>query len=87
MNELMNAKLSVANGFLLNQLGELVHVYNKSMRIYDISKASDAVLKFYWDILCDYYVEIVKPIISVENSKYEAEEIRVTKLVLFAVLD
>ncbi|CAL6033706.1 Valine-tRNA_ligase [Hexamita inflata] len=78
-------KLSLNNKYILNQLAEFVHVYNKSIRMYNIAGAAEGCITFWWEQLCDQYVELVKPILL--DKKADQLIIDQTKLTLFTCLD
>lgn len=54
--------------------------------MYDISTASQSCVTFFWDNLCDIYIEAVKPILT-EKIHGEDELYKITKLMLYTCID
>lgn len=73
------------NRYILNNLANLVYTFNKSMRMYNVSQAAEACISFWWTEFCDNYIELIKPIVM--DKQGTAEEISMTKMVLFTCID
>lgn len=80
------SKLGFVNRFILTKLVQLVYTYNKAMRTYDISTASEGCVTFFWDNLCDIYIEAVKPVLT-EKVYGEGELYKITKFLLYTCID
>ncbi len=55
------AALPVEDRWVLSQLSRCVRAVNESLAAYEISRVVDAIRGFFWDQLCDWYLELVKP--------------------------
>lgn len=77
--------LTLPNGFILSRLASLVHEYNRGMRTYAVAAAAEGCVNFWWDCLCDVFVELAKPAV-LERHGGEAVA-RQTLLVLFVCVD
>ena len=60
-------KLKFADKWILSQLNKLLKEVNKNFEEYDYLNAVRSIRSFYWDIFCDWYLEISKIRIYDEN--------------------
>ncbi|MCP4764014.1 MAG: class I tRNA ligase family protein, partial [archaeon] len=76
-------KLNLADQWILSQLNKLQKEVKKNFEEYDYLNAVRSIRAFYWDIFCDWYLEITKIRIYDENGADKTTPISV----LFHVLD
>ncbi len=55
------ARLPVEDRWILSKLARCVRTVNEQLEQYELSKVVDAVRGFFWDQLCDWYLEQIKP--------------------------
>jgi len=61
------SNLKLADQWILSQLNTLLKEVNKNFEEYDYLNAVRSIRSFYWDIFCDWYLEISKIRIYDEN--------------------
>ncbi|MDD5085381.1 MAG: valine--tRNA ligase [Candidatus Omnitrophica bacterium] len=78
------SKLSLVNRWILDRLYQAVRAVEKSLGQYRFNEAANEIYRFVWGNFCDWYLELIKPVLYAEgDSKTKTE----TKKVLFFVLD
>ena len=55
--------LSTSDKWILTELNELIESVDNKFEKFDIGMACSEIHNFFWDILCDYYIEITKPVL------------------------
>ncbi|MEM6709333.1 MAG: valine--tRNA ligase, partial [Pseudomonadota bacterium] len=84
--DLTGAKtLSLADRWIMAELGEAIEKASRAIDTYRFDLYAAAVYDFAWHEYCDWYLEIVKPLLWDESST--AEEQRGTRHTLLTVLD
>ncbi|MGB8817612.1 MAG: valine--tRNA ligase, partial [Rhizobiaceae bacterium] len=77
-----HAKLAV-NRWILTELTRAANEVTQSITTYRFNDAASAAYKFVWNQLCDWYVELLKPVFMGDNAAEKAE----AQAVLAYVLD
>lgn len=54
---------SIMDRWILSRLSRAIAEANAGLRDFHMGNAADAIYEFFWEDLCDAYVEAVKPII------------------------
>src|SRR5690606_78248 len=76
------ARLQV-NRWILTELTETVRAVTGAIETYRFNDAAGAIYRFVWNQLCDWYVELVKPILGGDDAEAKAE----TRPTMAQVLD
>ncbi|HEY3057109.1 MAG TPA: valine--tRNA ligase [Thermoanaerobaculia bacterium] len=71
--------------WILSRLNETTKSVNKSLSAFRFDEASNALYQFFWHEFCDWYIEMVKPVLLGKHG--DAAEQRKAKRVLLEVLD
>jgi valyl-tRNA synthetase len=58
---------SLADRWLLARLGEVAHEVNLGLSEFRVGEATQTLYKFFWDELCSWYIELIKPVLSGED--------------------
>ena len=61
--DLNKATLSTCDKWILNDLNTLIKSVDNKFEKFDIGMACSEIYSFFWDKLCDYYIETTKPIL------------------------
>jgi valyl-tRNA synthetase len=89
--------LSLADRWILSRLNGVVETVTKSLDEYKFNDAANALYQFVWHELCDWYLEIIKPVLYGEpgpitdpdegaNKVPKSVRYETTRLVLWSVL-
>jgi valyl-tRNA synthetase len=57
-------KLSLANRWILSRLYTTLREVNKLLESYRFNEAANAMYRFFWHEFCDWYLEMIKPVIG-----------------------
>ncbi len=57
-------KLSLANRWILSRLYTTLKEVNKLLDSYRFNEAANAMYRFFWHEFCDWYLEMIKPVIK-----------------------
>lgn len=71
------------NQWIVGELARTAQAVTTGIEKYRFNEAADAIYRFIWNIYCDWYVELVKPLLSGEDKEAKAE----TRLVAGWTLD
>ncbi|HSY51314.1 MAG TPA: valine--tRNA ligase [Thermoanaerobaculia bacterium] len=71
--------------WILSRLNETTRTVNRALSDYRFDEASNAIYQFFWHEFCDWYIEMVKPVLLGRHGS-EADQQR-AKRVLLEVLD
>ncbi|HJL46018.1 MAG TPA: valine--tRNA ligase, partial [Polyangiaceae bacterium LLY-WYZ-15_(1-7)] len=71
------AVTALANRWILARLGAALETTKKGIEDYRLDEASQALYHFVWDELCDWYLELSKPLLESEDAAL-VEETRAT---------
>lgn len=52
--------LTVADGWVMGRINELIGIVNNAMNRYDVGRAAKVLYDFIWDEFCDWYIEFAK---------------------------
>ncbi|MCW6010849.1 valine--tRNA ligase [Micromonospora sp. CPCC 205371] len=74
------ASLSTVDRWILSRLQHVVAEVDQQLEGFEIAKACDTLYHFAWDDVCDWYVELVKPVLATADGD-------TTRRVLGHVLD
>ncbi|MBU2193371.1 MAG: valine--tRNA ligase [Alphaproteobacteria bacterium] len=78
---LNDAKLTV-NRWILTELTRATHEITEAIAGYRFNEAAGAAYRFVWNLVCDWYVELLKPIFMGDNEAEKAESRAVMAFVL-----
>jgi len=73
--------LTLDDRWILSKMGETVKAMHQHLQKYEFDKAAHLAYAFYWDELCAYYLEIVKPVLFGKEGN-EALKVNKQKLLL-----
>jgi valyl-tRNA synthetase len=77
--------LSLVDRWILEGLGRLTGEVNEALDAYRFDQAAQALYQFIWHEFCDWYIELVKPVLTGEDSASPAAAR--SRAVLVRVLD
>ncbi len=72
------------NRWILHELNETVHRVTRAIDLYLFNEAAGEIYQFFWHRFCDWYLELIKPILY---GRREEEALKETQSTLFYVLD
>jgi valyl-tRNA synthetase len=81
---------SAVNKWIVGEVVETVAALDQAMADLRFDAAANTIYHFVWDSFCDWYIELVKPLISapkLDGDSFAAELVRETKAVAGWVLD
>src|SRR5258706_1153575 len=78
-------ELKTVERWILSRLNETTREVNKALSSYRFDEASNAIYHFFWHEFCDWYIEMVKPVLLAKHGG-EADAKRARR-VLLEVLD
>jgi len=73
-----DTKLTYIDRWILNKLNRTIKSFDESFEAYNFAEATSGIYSFWQDILCDVYVEAVKPIFTAGNAPNASEEAKTT---------
>ncbi|MEV7226767.1 valine--tRNA ligase [Polymorphospora sp. NPDC051019] len=76
------AELSTVDRWILSRLRQVVGEVDEQFEAYEFAKVCDTLYHFAWDDVCDWYVELTKPVLAAGGPAADA-----TRRVLGHVLD
>jgi len=85
--------LSLADRWILSRLNGVAESVTKGLDEYKFNDAANAIYQFVWHEFCDWYLEIIKPVLYGQPSGEEAKEIpksaryETTRFVLWSALN
>ncbi len=77
--------LGTVERWILSRLNEATRDVNRNLSIYRFDEASSTLYQFFWHEFCDWYLEMVKPVLLGKHGS--DDDRRRTKRVLLEVLD
>jgi valyl-tRNA synthetase len=77
--------LRTVERWILSRLNETTKSVNKSLSIFRFDEAAKSLYQFFWHEFCDWYIEMVKPVLLGRHG--DPSEQRKAKRVLLEVLD
>jgi valyl-tRNA synthetase len=81
------SKLELIDSWLLSKLNILIKNCNENFNKYEYSKAKLETENFFWNVFCDYYLEIVKDRLYNENLRGKNAKISAQYTLNFALLN
>ena len=85
--------LSLADRWILSRLNSVVETVTKSLDAYRFNEAANALYQFVWHELCDWYLEIIKPVLygtlplSDGTTKTSSSQYVTTRFILWSALN
>ncbi|MFT4797105.1 MAG: valyl-tRNA synthetase [Candidatus Azotimanducaceae bacterium] len=77
--------LSVVDHWIVSEFQKTAASVERAMQTYRYDLAAKAIYEFVWDELCDWYLELTKPVLY--NEAATPEELRATRFTLLSVLE
>ena len=77
--------LSVVDHWIVSEFQKTAAAVERAMQTYRYDLAAKAIYEFVWDELCDWYLELTKPVLY--NEAATAESVRATQFTLLSVLE
>src|SRR6185369_12260954 len=77
--------LSTVERWILSRLNETTRDANKSLSAFRFDEASNAIYHFFWHEICDWYIEMVKPVLLGKHGT--DQDRKQAKRVLLEVID
>jgi valyl-tRNA synthetase len=78
-------ELKTVERWILSRLNDATRDANKALSSYRFDEASNTIYKFFWHEFCDWYIEMVKPVLLGKHG--DEADARRAKRVLLEVLD
>ena len=72
--------LTVADRWILSRMNETIDKVTKAIESYDFNQASHRAYDFFWGTFCDWYIEISKVQLSVEELRENTKQVLLTVL-------
>lgn len=79
-------KLHYEDKWILSKLQKVVKSITEKIEKYDIGLAADDIYDFIWSDFCDWYIEIVKPVLYSDNVEEKTNTVKVLLYVLENIL-
>ena len=77
--------LSVVDRWIVSEFQKTAAAVERAMQTYRYDLAAKAIYEFVWDELCDWYLELTKPVLTSEAAS--PESVRATRFTLISVLE
>ena len=61
------------NRWIAAELGKAATAVTTALEAYKFNEAADALYQFIWNVLCDWYIELIKPVMNGEDEAAKAE--------------
>ncbi|MBU1888034.1 MAG: valine--tRNA ligase, partial [Candidatus Omnitrophica bacterium] len=85
--KLKAGSFSMADKWILSRLNRTVEAVTKALENYKFNEAESIVYDFFWHYFCDWYVEMVKPVITVSSEQCTVYSKKDTEMILVHVLE
>lgn len=79
-------KLHYEDKWILSKLQKVIKQITEKIEKYDIGLAADDIYDFIWSDFCDWYIEIVKPVLYSDNLEEKTNTVKVLLYVLENIL-
>lgn len=79
-------KLHYEDKWILSKLQKVIKSITDKIEKYDIGLAADDIYDFIWSDFCDWYIEIVKPVLYSDNLEEKTNTVKVLLYVLENIL-
>jgi valyl-tRNA synthetase len=77
--------LKTVERWILSRLNDTTQAVNRALSAYRFDEASNAIYQFFWHEFCDWYIEMVKPVLLGKHGN--EDDAKRAKRVLLEVLD
>ncbi|MEM8635409.1 MAG: class I tRNA ligase family protein [Pseudomonadota bacterium] len=74
------------NQWIVGEVARTGEAIAKAIEGYRFNEASDAIYRFTWNVFCDWYLELIKPLLNGDDAEPKAETRRVAGWVLDEIL-
>ncbi len=61
------------NRWIAAELGKAATAVTTALEAYKFNEAAEALYQFIWNVLCDWYIELIKPVMNGEDEAAKAE--------------
>ncbi|MAN73903.1 MAG: valine--tRNA ligase [Henriciella sp.] len=61
------------NRWIAAELGKAAAAVTRALEAYKFNEAAEALYQFIWNVLCDWYIELIKPVMNGEDEAAKAE--------------
>ena len=61
------------NRWIAAELGKCAKAVTTGLEAYKFNEASEALYQFIWNVLCDWYIELIKPVMNGDDEDAKAE--------------
>ena len=61
------------NRWIAAELGKAATAVTSALEAYKFNEAAEALYQFIWNVLCDWYIELIKPVMNGEDEAAKAE--------------
>lgn len=79
-------KLHYEDKWILSKLQKVIKSITEKIEKYDIGLAADDIYDFIWSDFCDWYIEIVKPVLYSDDAEEKTNTVKVLLYVLENIL-
>ena len=79
-------KLNYQDKWIISKLQKVIKSITEKIDKYEIGLAADAIYDFIWSDFCDWYIEIVKPVLYSDNLEEKTNTVKVLLYVLENIL-
>jgi valyl-tRNA synthetase len=69
-----SARLAVADKWILSRLQRTAHEVDEALEAYRFNDAAQALYKFIWSDLCDWYIEMAKPVLYDDRNEVSVQQ-------------
>ncbi len=80
-------ELSTVNSWIKSRTHQAVKDVNEAIDTYRFHEASNDIYHFVWHQFCDWYLELIKPVLFGKDETADEREQAITKRVLYETLD
>ena len=85
---LIKKKLSLADSWILSRLTKTIKTVDDCLKDYKLNEAANTIYEFFWHQFCDWYIELVKPLITAQDAPAVTDQSKeVARAVLCSVLE
>lgn len=82
IGDINTCKKTMADRWILNRLNKVTREVTKNLEKYEIGIAGNKLYDFVWSELCDWYIELVKPVLYSEDKEAKKDTLTVLVYVL-----
>jgi len=85
-SRLIKKNLSLADSWILSRLTKTIKTVDDCLKDYKLNEAANTIYEFFWHQFCDWYIELVKPLITAQDTA-AGQSKEVARAVLCSVLE